>query len=80
MIWWVYNWTGDKELLEKYFPFIQKGLTWLMSENDKDKNLLPDGYGMMEIHGLKSEMIDVAVYTQKAFADASEIATRTWKN
>ncbi|RIW18386.1 glycogen debranching protein [Algoriphagus lacus] len=73
-IWEVYRWTGDRELLEKYFPTIEKGLKWLLTENDKDGNLLPDGYGMMEIHGLKSEMIDVAVYSQKAFADASKMA------
>lgn len=29
---------------------------------------------MMEIHGLDSEMIDVAVYTQRAFADAAAMA------
>jgi glycogen debranching enzyme len=29
---------------------------------------------MMEIHGLNSEMIDVAAYTQKAFADATQMA------
>lgn len=74
LIWWVYQWTGDKEFLSKYFPTIQKGLTWLMEENDKDGNLFPDGYGMMEIHGLESEMIDVATYTQVAFADAAKIA------
>jgi glycogen debranching enzyme len=79
LIWWVYNWTGDKVFLEKYFPFIQKGLAWLMTENDKDNNLLPDGYGMMEIHGLKSEMIDVAAYTQKAFSDASLMAQELGK-
>ena len=73
-VWEVYRWTGDRELLEKYFPSIEKGLKWLMEENDKDGNLLPDGYGMMEIHGLKSEMIDVAVYTQKAFSDAAKMA------
>ena len=73
-IWEVYRWTGDLELLKKYFPSIEKGLNWLLEENDKDGNLLPDGYGMMEIHGLKSEMIDVAVYTQKAFADAAKMA------
>lgn len=73
-IWEVYRWTGDRELLEKYFPSIEKGLNWLLTENDKDGNLLPDGYGMMEIHGLKSEMIDVAVYSQKAFADAAKMA------
>jgi glycogen debranching enzyme len=45
-----------------------------MEENDKDGNLFPDDYGMMEIHGLQSEMIDVASYTQKAFADAAQMA------
>ena len=73
-IWEVYRWTGDKELLEKYFPSIEKGLDWLLWENDKDGNLVADGYGMMEIHGLKSEMIDVAAYSQKAFADAAKMA------
>lgn len=71
----VYRWTGDKEFLKKYFPTIKKGLDWLLKENDKDGNLLPDGFGMMEIHGMNSEMTDVATYTQKAFADASELAT-----
>jgi glycogen debranching enzyme len=74
MIWEIYQWTGDKSFLQKYYPVIKKGLDWLLKENDKDKNLLPDGFGMMEIHGLNSEMIDVAVYTQKAFADAAQIA------
>lgn len=74
LIWWVYQWTGDKDFLAKYYPTIKKGLAWLMEENDKDKNLFPDGYGMMEIHGLESEMIDVAVYSQKAFADAAQMA------
>ncbi len=73
-VWEVYKWTGDVELLRKYFPTIQKGLNWLLEENDKDGNFLADGYGMMEIHGLESEMIDVAAYSQKAFADASKIA------
>jgi glycogen debranching enzyme len=74
LIWEVYCWTGDKWLLQKYFPTIEKGLDWLLKENDKDGNLLPDGFGMMEIHGMNSEMIDVAAYTQKAFSDASKMA------
>ncbi|WP_194775081.1 alpha-L-rhamnosidase-related protein [Pararhodonellum marinum] len=80
LIWWVYAWTGDLPFLEKYFPTIEKGLDWLMDEKDLDGNLFPDGYGMMEIHGLESEMIDVAVYTQKAFADASKMAALLGKN
>ncbi|MBW3469225.1 glycogen debranching protein [Arthrospiribacter ruber] len=74
LIWTVYQWTGDKEFLEKYYPFVLQGMIWLMEENDEDGNLFPDGYGMMEIHGLESEMIDVAVYTQKAFDDVSKMA------
>ncbi len=73
MIWEVYRWTGDREFLEKYFPTIEKGLVWLL-ENDTDGNLVADGYGMMEIHGLESEMIDVAVYSQIAFSDAALMA------
>jgi glycogen debranching enzyme len=74
LIWQIYLWNGDLQFLEKYLPTVKKGLNWLMSENDSNKNLFPDGFGMMEIHGLDSEMIDVAVYTQKAFADASKMA------
>uniref|UniRef100_UPI0025B9CA85 alpha-L-rhamnosidase-related protein n=2 Tax=Cecembia sp. TaxID=1898110 RepID=UPI0025B9CA85 len=74
LIWWVFQWTGDKAFLSKYYPTVKRGLQWLMEENDGDGNLFPDGYGMMEIHGLESEMIDVAVYTQKAFADAAQMA------
>lgn len=74
LVWAAYTWTGDRELLEDYFPLIEKGLDWLLKENDADGNLCPDGFGMMEIHGLNSEMIDVATYTQRAFADAARMA------
>ncbi|MGX1928394.1 alpha-L-rhamnosidase-related protein [Flagellimonas sp. 2504JD4-2] len=74
LIWEIYKWNGDKEFLEKYFPTVEKGLTWLLEENDGNKNLFPDGFGMMEIHGLDSEMIDVAAYTQRAFEDAGKMA------
>ena len=74
LLWEVFCWTGEKAFLLKYFPFVVKGLNWVLNQNDADKNLLPDGAGMMEIHGLTSEMIDVAAYTQKAFADAAKMA------
>ena len=75
----VYRWTGDKNFLSMYFPTVEKGLSWLLDANDKDKNLLADGFGMMEIHGMNSEMIDVAVYTQKAFVDAAYMASELGK-
>jgi glycogen debranching enzyme len=74
LIWEVYQWNGEIEFLERYFPTIKKGLDWLLTQNDPDKNLFPNGFGMMEIHGLDSEMIDVAVYSQRAFEDAAKIA------
>jgi glycogen debranching enzyme len=80
LIWEVYLWNGDIEFLKRYFPTIKKGLKWLMDENDANKNLFPDGFGMMEIHGLNSEMIDVAVYTQRAFDDASKMADELGDN
>ena len=74
LIWDIYQWNGNINFLQKYFPTVKKGLQWLMDENDQNKNLFPDGFGMMEIHGLNSEMIDVACYTQKAFSDAAKMA------
>ena len=74
LIWNVFRWTGDMDFLKKYFPTVEAGMEWLLSENDADRNLLADGYGMMEIHGLESEMIDVAAYTQAAFTAAAEMA------
>ena len=74
LIWEVFKWSGDMDFLRKYYPTVEAGLDWLLKENDEDGNLLADGYGMMEIHGLESEMIDVAAYTYKAFIDAAEMA------
>lgn len=75
LIWTMYRWSGNRGFLAAYYPMVKKGLAWLLEQNDKDGNLLPDGFGMMEIHGLNSEMVDVASYTQKAFADAAAMAT-----
>ncbi len=80
LIWEIYKWNGDKEFLKTYFLTIKKGLEWLMTEKDTNKNLFPDGFGMMEIHGLDSEMIDVASYTQRAFDDASKMAAELGKD
>ena len=74
LVWKIYRWTGDRKFLATYYPAVKQGLKWLMEQSDKDGNLLPDGFGMMEIHGLNSEMVDVAAYTQQAFADAADMA------
>ncbi len=69
-----FSWTGDKELINQLFPDVKKGIEWLLKEQDPDRNGYPDGNGMMEIPGLNTEMIDVAVYTQQALSSASKMA------
>lgn len=70
----LYRWTGDKQFLREMYPTIKKGLHWLLTDQDKNRNLFPEGYGIMEISGLNAELIDVAVYTQQALVAGSKIA------
>lgn len=75
-----FNWTGDKELITRLFPDVKKGIKWLLEDCDTDRNGYPDGNGMMEIPGLNTEMIDVAVYTQQALSAASKMALALGEN
>ena len=68
------DWTGDKELIAKLFPAVKQGIEWLTKTMDPDGNGYPNGNGMMEIHGLDTEMIDVVAYTQQALASAASMA------
>ena len=60
--WDTYLWSGDLEFLEEMYPLMIKSMQWLEAQ-DLDGNGIPNGYGMMEIHGMNGEMIDVAAYT-----------------
>jgi hypothetical protein len=73
-VWKVFNWTGDTLFLREMYPYIKKGIHWLLTEQDKNKNLFPEGNGIMEVKGLNAELIDVAVYTQQALEVASKMA------
>lgn len=80
LLWKIYEWTGDKAFLERYYTEITKGIDFLLNERDEDGNLYPNGHGMMEIRGLDTEMIDVAVYTQQALWAAAKIAGQLGKS
>ena len=60
--WDTYLWSGDLEFLKEMYPLMLKSMRWL-EKQDLDNNGIPDGYGMMEIHGMDGEMIDVASYS-----------------
>ena len=66
MLWLYYEWTGDFTLLEQAFPYLQKSVEWLKNQ-DPEGELFPGGYGIIEIAGLNSKMIDTAVYTAEAY-------------
>ncbi len=68
-----YRWTGDKKLVEEMYPHVLMGMDWL-KQQDADGNGYPNGAGMMEIHGLDTEMIDVVAYTQQALESAGYLA------
>lgn len=73
-LWDAFLWTGDKTLLEEIYPNVKKGIAWLTETMDTNRNLFPEGYGIMEVKGLNAELIDVAVYTQQALEAASKMA------
>jgi glycogen debranching enzyme len=73
-VWKTFQWTGDREFLAELYPFVKKSIQWLTVEMDANKDLFPEGYGIMEVKGLSAELIDVAVYTQQALECASLMA------
>jgi glycogen debranching enzyme len=66
MVWLYYEWTGDRDFLDLAFPVLQKSVAWLRAQDD-DNDGFPSGYGILEIPGLNSEMLDTAVYTAQAY-------------
>jgi glycogen debranching enzyme len=73
-VWKVFEWTGDVNFLNEMYPYIKQGIRWLLTEQDKNGNMFPEGYGIMEVKGLNAELIDVAVYSQQALEAASKMA------
>lgn len=68
------RWTGDLKTAENLYPYCEKGIDWLFLEMDSDKDLLPSGYGIIEIEGLNVELIDTAVYSCQALYMMDEMA------
>lgn len=70
----LFEWTGDRDFAREMYPAVQRSIDWLMGPMDRNKDLFPEGYGITEILGLNSEVIDVAVYTQRALEAAARLA------
>lgn len=68
------RWTGDIGTVRDLYPYCQKGIDWLFLEMDGDGDLLPSGYGIIEIEGLNVELIDTAVYSCQALFFMDQMA------
>jgi glycogen debranching enzyme len=71
----VVQWTGDTGFAREMYPAMTRGLHWLLTDMDRNRNRFPEGYGIMEVLGLNAELIDVSVYTQAALAATARVAT-----
>jgi glycogen debranching enzyme len=67
------RWSGDLAFAREMYPAMKQGLHWLLTDMDRNHNLFPGGYGVMEVSGLDAELIDVAVYTQQALLATAEV-------
>ncbi|HXS21146.1 MAG TPA: GH116 family glycosyl hydrolase [Steroidobacteraceae bacterium] len=70
----VFQWTGDRDFAREMYPAVKRSIDWLLGTMDQNKDRFPEGYGIMEVLGLNSEVVDVAVYTQQALEAAARIA------
>jgi glycogen debranching enzyme len=70
----VFDWTGDVAFAREMYPAMKQGLHWLLVDMDRNHDLFPEGYGIMEVSGLNAELIDVAVYTQRALGATARVA------
>jgi len=70
----LFQWTGDLGFAREMYPAMKTGIHWLLTDMDRNKNLFPEGPGIMEVYGLNAELIDVAVYTQQALEATAQVA------
>jgi glycogen debranching enzyme len=71
----LFDWSGDLDFAREMYPAMKQGIHWLLTDMDQNKDLFPEGYGIMEVYGLNAELIDVAVYTQQALKATAHIAS-----
>ncbi|MCL1988085.1 MAG: glycogen debranching protein [Firmicutes bacterium] len=77
--WLYYEWTGDKLFLQNAFDYLTKGMDWLQQQNTGEDGF-PSGYGITEIEGLNSKLIDTAVYTAVAYENYAQMCQLLQKN
>ncbi|MCL2014834.1 MAG: hypothetical protein FWG68_01140 [Defluviitaleaceae bacterium] len=70
--WLYFEWTGDIDFIKQAFPYIAKSVDWLQQQDTGEEGF-PSGYGIIEIDGLNSKLIDTAVYTAVAYENFTQM-------
>jgi len=75
-VWQTFCWTGDLSFLERNYDFCRRGLLdWTLRTQCRDGDVLPYGYGLVEILGFNLQCIDTAVFTAEALSALLGMAT-----
>lgn len=70
-----YLWTGRRALVEDLYELCRDGvLSWTLGRQDADGDLLPEGYGITEVYGLNTEILDTAVWTHEGLRALGRMA------
>ncbi len=66
-VWQTFLWTGDLDFLRRAYPFCRRGvLEWTLGACCPDGDVLPYGYGLIEMEGLNLQCVDTAAHTAAA--------------
>ncbi len=70
-----YLWTGRRVLVEDLYELCRDGvLSWTLGRQDADGDLLPEGYGITEVYGLNTEILDTAVWAHEGLRALGRMA------
>ncbi|MFC1745405.1 GH116 family glycosyl hydrolase [Candidatus Riflebacteria bacterium] len=72
--WKYFLWTKDRAFLDRIYPLCKKSLEFALQKHDSDGDLYPEGYGIMEVHGMNQENIDAACYVYEALITLEQMA------
>ncbi|NIM92197.1 MAG: glycogen debranching protein [Anaerolineales bacterium] len=81
----VWRWSGDNAFRDEMYDFVRDGLRYVMTDLDANEDGCPEGFGMIERHGMAHQKLDVSMYTWQALIGLHHMAsskadeeTATW--
>lgn len=74
-VWDTFLWTGDLTFVERNYDFCKRGLLdWTLGTQSPGGDVLPHGYGVMEMYGLNVQCVDTASLTVEALVGLAGMA------